>query len=66
MTKKFRTALTFGRSCAKYLLLMFTQVQHNLLDGALPGLLAGELYAYLVSPRRPTPTLAVRPDSYLA
>jgi len=47
-------------------ILMVTQVQHELLDGALTGLLAGDLYAYLANPRRPIPTLAVRPDSYLA
>jgi len=56
-----------GREKLRYMLiLMFAQVQHKLLDGALPGLLATDLYAYLASPRRPIPTLAVRPDSYLA
>jgi len=40
--------------------------QSTTLDGRLLRL-AEELCAYLVSPRRPpTPTLAVRTDSYLA
>ena len=61
-----RSRLTAGKTWVTYVVLMFSQVQHKLLDGALTGLLAGDLYAYLADPRRPIPTLAVRPDSYLA